>query len=85
MKLSAAETERLSEKIAQKVNVLCVTFDYRKEFELWADGDLKARFRGLADAKRNATTFQKRNPSSKVKVVEIKKKVHEFHVKRRTP
>lgn len=81
MKLSVAQTDQLMGKVAAKMEVRCTTFDYAKQIELWSDDDLKARFRSLSEAKRHAVVFQKRNPGAYVKVVEIKRKVHEFSMK----
>ena len=71
MKLSADQTNRLLGKVAGKFEVGCTTFEYAKTFEFH-----------VGKAKRYASAYQKLHPGSYVTVIEVKKKVHEFHVKR---
>ena len=80
MRLSAPETSRINQKLEGKRQVACTTFDYAKTIELYANKEIKGRFRTLQDAKGHAVVFQRRNPDMYVKVVVLKKTVHEFRV-----
>ena len=83
MILSPSEINRLQGKVAENIEVGCTTFDYAKTIEFQVDEEVKRRFRNVAEAKKHAAAFQKLNPGSYVTVIELKKKVHEFNVKRK--
>ena len=85
MKLTESEAARINDKLAKVRKVTCMTFDYAKTFELWENNGMKVRYRSLAEAKRNAAAFKKRNPERDIRVIEVKKRVHEFNVREVTP
>ena len=87
MNLSFAETARINKKLAPKREVRCTTFDYCKTISVFIDGKAHASqwHNNLSGAKKFAAEYQKIHPDQHVKVVETKKKVHEFHIAEVTP
>ena len=83
MQLSASQAERLNEQLAAKREVRCTTFDFAKTIEVLVNGGKRAYPMNLTSAKHYASEYLKLHPGDEVKVVEIKKKVHEFYIKER--
>jgi hypothetical protein len=81
MKLSSDETARINKDLEKKRTTTCLTIDIAKQIELHVNGEIRARFRSLAEAKRSADVFLRRNPDMVVSVHEIKAKIHEFGIR----